>query len=138
MTPEPPSKTMDEVIRDDGRYPPEAYEFLHEGLASAVKDVHGVAMPQTADEAAQKQSHVTGSQLCLALRDLARLRWGMLARAVLARWNIHATIDFGNMVYLLITYNYMRKTDDDSLDDFRDVYDFDEAFDGADHFELTE
>ena len=135
---ERPSKTMDEVIRDDGRYPHEAYEFLHEGLASAVKDVHGQPLPQTPEEAAKKQTHVTGRQLCLALRDLARERWGMLARTVLARWNIHATVDFGNMVYLLITYNYMRKTEEDSLDDFRAVYDFDSAFNDADHFELTE
>lgn len=129
---------MDEVIRDDGRYPPEAYEFLHEGLTSAVKDVHGTRLPETADEAAQGKSHVTGSQLCIALRDLARERWGMLAKAVLTRWNIRATIDFGNMVYVLIRYNYMRKTEEDSLEDFRGVYDFDDAFDGADRFELTE
>ena len=136
--PEQPSKTMDEVIRDDGRYPHEAFEFLHEGLASAVKVVHGQPLPQTAEEAAKKQTHVTGRQLCIALRNLAQERWGMLARTVLAQWNIHATVDFGNMVYLLITYNYMRKTDEDSLDDFRAVYDFDNAFNDADHFELTE
>ncbi len=136
--PDTPNKSMDEVIRDDGRYPPEAYEFLHEGLAGAVKVVHGTALPQTPEEAAQTQSHVTGRQLCFALRDLAKDRWGMLARSVLDQWNIHATIDFGNMVYLLIRYNYMRKTDEDSLEDFRDVYEFDDAFDGADHFELTE
>lgn len=133
-----PSKTMDEVIRDDGRYPPEAFEFLHEGLAGAVKVVHGASLPQTVEEATQTQSHVTGRQLCFAMRDLAKERWGMLARSVLEQWNIRATIDFGNMVYLLIRYNYMRKTDEDSLEDFRAVYDFDDAFDGADHFELTE
>ena len=135
---ERPSKTMDEVIRDDGRYPPEAYEFLPEGIASAVKGIHGTSLPQTAEEAAANQSHVTGSQLCIAMRDLARDRWGMLAKAVLERWNIRETIDFGNMVYLLIRYNYMRKTEDDSIEDFRAVYDFNDAFDGADHFELTE
>jgi len=135
---ERPTKTMDDVIRDDGRYPPEAFEFLHEGLAGAVKDVHGLPLPETPDDETASQSHVTGRQLCFALRDLAKDRWGMLARVVLERWNIHGTIDFGNMVYLLIRYNYMRKTDDDSIEDFRAVYAFDDAFDGADHFELTE
>ena len=52
----------------------------------------------------------------------------MLARTVLARWNIRATADFGEMVYLLIANGAMSKTDEDSLEDFRDVYDFDEAF----------
>ena len=136
--PDEPTKTMDEVIRDDGRYPHEAYEFLHEGLATAVKGVHGAPLPQTVEEAKKGQHHVTGKELCLALGDLARERWGLLARIVLNRWNIHATVDFGNMVYLLIRYNYMRKTDEDSLDDFKDVYDFDSAFNDADDFEITE
>ena len=32
------------------------------------------------------------------------------------------------MVYLLVENELMGKTEDDSLEDFRDVYDFDEAF----------
>ena len=127
-----PNIPMDEVIRRDGRYPAEAFAFLHEGLNKAVRDVFG---EQAAPEG---QRHVSGKQLCEALRDLAVERWGMLARTVLARWNIRKTVDFGNMVYLLIDNNYMRKTDEDSLDDFRDVYDFDKAFSGYNSFELKE
>lgn len=125
---------MEDVIRSDGRYPPEAYGFLHEGLGKAVKSVHGEV---TAGEVGQ-QHHVTGSQLCNALRDLAIERWGMLAPVVLGKWNIHATIDFGNMVYLLIRANFMRKTETDSIEDFRNVYDFSAAFDARDNFELKE
>ena len=131
---EPPERNMDQVIREDGRYPPEAFEFLHDGLTRAVKDTHG----EQAGEADPGQRHVSGRELSLALRDLALERWGLLAKAVLERWNIHATIDFGNMVYLLIRHRFMRKTEEDSIEDFRDIYDFDEAFNPADHFELTE
>lgn len=123
---------MENVIRDDGRYPPEAFEFLHEGLTRAVKQTHGQG-----DLEAGK-AHVTGKQMCEALRDEALERWGLLARTVLERWNIHATIDFGNMVYLLIRHSFMRKTDEDSVEDFRDVFDFAATFDRADHFELSE
>jgi len=56
---------------------------------------------------------------------------------VLARWNIRATIDFGHMVYLLIDNEFMHKTPEDSVEDFRDVYDFSEAFRDVDDFELT-
>ena len=126
-------KRMEDIIRQDGRYPPEAYGFLHEGLSYAIQKTHG-------DEAgkAGQQKHVTGKQLCLGLRDLAVERWGLLAKAVLERWNIRATIDFGNMVYLLVDSKFMRKTEEDSLEDFRDVYDFQTAFDLADDFELKE
>jgi uncharacterized repeat protein (TIGR04138 family) len=62
----------------------------------------------------------------------------MLARTVLRKWNIRETIDFGNMVYLLVEHEFMRKTDEDSLEDFRDVFDFDEAFAVGGEFELKE
>ena len=123
---------MQQVIVDDGRYPPEAFAFLHDGLNRAVQEVYH-------DKAGgEGQHHVSGQQLCCSLRDLAIERWGMLAKAVLNKWNIRESIDFGNMVYLLIDNNYMRKTDDDRIDDFRDVYDFDKAFGSYEAFELKE
>lgn len=122
---------MEDIIRSDGRYPPEAFAFLHEGLSRAAKAAHG-------DQPGPAQRHVTGQQLAIALKDLALEQYGHLAQAVLARWNIHATIDFGNMVYLLIEHDLMRKTEEDSLEDFRDVYDFGQAFAAHDEFELKE
>ena len=124
----PPAKSMEELIREDGRYPPDAYAFLHDGLNHAAETLHGKGVEPG-------PRHVTGQQLCEALRDLAMQRYGLLARTVLARWNIRATVDFGNMVYLMIDHGFMRKTEEDSLEDFRDVYDFDEAFN---RFEMPE
>ena len=123
---------VEQAIRDDGRYPPEAYAFLHEGLARAAKDAYETELAEGG------QHHVSGQELCEALRDQAIERWGMLARTVLAKWNINTTIDFGQMVYLLIEHDYMRKTPEDSLEDFRDVYGFDEAFPAEGQFELKE
>ncbi len=129
---EPSEKKFLDVVRKDGRYPLEAFEFLQEGLARAVRQTHG----ESAEGKAGR--HVTGAQLCQALRDEALERWGMLARTVLRRWNIHATMDFGNMVYLLVENDLMRKTDEDSLEDFRDVYDFDEALAVSDVFDIQQ
>lgn len=127
-----PMKPMQQVIVDDGRYAPEAFAFLHEGLNRAVQEVYrGQAGPEG-------QHHVSGQELCRALRDLAIERWGLMAKTVLAKWGIRRTIDFGNMVYLLIEHDYMRKTDEDSIEDFRDVYGFEKAFGGYEAFELKE
>ena len=123
-----PEESREDVIGEDGRYPIEAYAFLEAGLARAVKDSCGEPQPG-------EHHHVTGRQLCMALRQLALERWGLLARAVLRRWNINATIDFGNMVYLLVEHGFMGKTDEDSLDDFRDVYDFATAFNAEQELE---
>jgi uncharacterized repeat protein (TIGR04138 family) len=75
--------------------------------------------------------HVSGQDLCWGLRDYAQHRWGMVARTVLAGWNIHETLDFGRIVFGMIEFDFMQKQPSDSLDDFRDVFDFADAFDGC-------
>jgi uncharacterized repeat protein (TIGR04138 family) len=123
---------MAKLIREDGRYPLEAFEFLHDALETAAQKVHGDAPAEPG------QRHVSGAQLCNALRDLAIQRWGPLAKTVLRRWRIRSTLDFGQMVYLLVNHDFMQKTPQDSLDDFRDVYDFDKAFRVKPAFEVKE
>jgi uncharacterized repeat protein (TIGR04138 family) len=68
--------------------------------------------------------HITGRELCLGLRDYALTRWGLMASLVLRRWNITQTLDFGRMVFNLVEAGRLGVTEEDSLDDFREVYDF--------------
>ena len=108
-------------------YPPEAFVFIREGLHAAAADTHGPE-PEMVNPALAGKRHVTGQQLCQGLREVAIRRWGLVAKTVLASWNIRATLDFGKIVYALIDNDMMQKTDGDSLEDFRDVFDFDQAF----------
>jgi uncharacterized repeat protein (TIGR04138 family) len=101
---------------------PEAFQFLQEGLEHTVGMIHGDEPPE------DDTRHVDGSQLCLGLREHAIEQYGMLARTVLRHWGIHRTEDFGKMVFALVECGLMRKTEDDSIEDFQGVYDFDEAF----------
>lgn len=107
-----------------GGYPPEAFQFVREGLAHTVKMIHG----PDAEEREDEKRHVSGQQLCLGLKDHAIRQYGLLARAVLGRWGIKSTSDFGKIVFAMIEAGLMRKTEEDSLEDFLSVYDFDEAF----------
>lgn len=111
---------FERAVREDGRYAPEAFEFLHHGLELATELKH-------ADETSGSR-HVSGQELCQALRLLAAKRWGPLAREVLRRWHIHRTRDFGEMVYLMIDLGIMGRQDSDDVTDFDDVYSFDTAF----------
>ena len=80
--------------------------------------------------------HVSGRELCWALRDCALKRWGLLARVVLESWNVKQTKDFGRIVFGFIDFDMMRKKEDDTLDDFADVYSFDEAFEQGSPLDL--
>lgn len=134
-TGKPKSKGPEEMARlilQDGRYPLEAFEFLHDALETAAKKVHGEGPAEPG------QRHVSGNQLCQSLRELAIQRWGPLAKTVLRRWRIRSTLDFGQMVYLLVNHDFMQKTPQDSLEDFRDVYDFEKAFRVRPAFEMKE
>ena len=123
----------------------EAHRELYEFVSSNQMDWNDLAagyraggLPETVVKAIEAAGgcdkldrHVTGRQLCWALRDFAWQRWGMLARAVLESWNIRSTADFGRIVFAFIDLNMMQKQPEDKLEDFDDVYSFDEAFDEA-------
>jgi uncharacterized repeat protein (TIGR04138 family) len=107
-----------------GPYPVEAFLFVREGLSYASQRVRDEAYEQPPDQ----DRHITGQQLCMGLRDFAIDRYGMLAPAVLGHWHIRRTEDFGRIVFAMVEHGLLSKTNDDSLDDFRCVYDFREAF----------
>lgn len=110
-----------------GIYPAEAYDFVQQGLSYTVHRVHADA----AAAAGGAVQHVSGQQLCHGLREYALAQWGLLARAVLRRWNITTTLDFGQIVFAMIEAGQFQKTEDDRLDDFRDVFDFRTAFESS-------
>ena len=51
-----------------------------------------------------------------------------MAPTVLGSWGVHRTNDFGEIVFSMIEIGQMRKTRRDKLEDFHDVYDFNDAF----------
>jgi uncharacterized repeat protein (TIGR04138 family) len=117
---------MKRVMQRAGPYPVEAYQFIREGLAHTAKAVHGDRAGDA--ELPEESRHISGQQLCLGLRDYAIKRYGLLARTVLNKWHIESTEDFGKIVYALVEAEEMRKSEGDSIDDFNNVFDFDEAF----------
>ncbi len=112
---------LEDALRRDGRYAPEAYQFLHHGLVYATKMVYG-------DDPPAGTRHISGAQLSEGLRRLAIQQWGPLAREVLERWGVRSTRDFGEMVFVLVGLNVLGKQDSDKLEDFDDVYNFAQAF----------
>jgi len=120
-------------IAEDAGYPVDAFLFVQRGLDFTVKGIHGDEPEQTPYEDLEEDEipssrHVSGQQLCLGLRDFAKREYGLLARGVLARWNINQSEDFGRIVFAMVEGGLMHKTDEDTIEDFMDVFSFDEAF----------
>ena len=124
------------LLEEDRRYPLEAYIFVFEALhyaqnalgmgSEAASERSGREPAEEADPSPQR--HVSGQELCQAIRQFALEQYGYMAKLVLGNWGLHATGDFGEIVFNLIGIGKMRKTRHDRREDFDDVYDFDSAF----------
>ena len=89
-------------------------------------------MPAAGEEG---ERHITGQQLCEAIRKYALEQYGFMAKTVLNSWGVFSTGDFGEIVYNLIRIKHMKRSDSDRREDFDDVYDFSSAF--TPEFELS-
>ena len=147
-----PAHPLAELLRRDARYRFDAYVFVFEALRFAHEKLSmGVEQPSehfTPDKLDvepsieddfglddEPQRHITGQELCEAMRLYAHQQYGYLAKSVLNHWGIHSTGDFGTIVFNLIEIGQMRKTHSDSREDFENVFDFDEGF--QDSFEIS-
>ncbi|MCU0650680.1 MAG: hypothetical protein MUC52_00400 [Candidatus Omnitrophica bacterium] len=108
-------EVVETLCEKDTRYKPDSYEFVMQALAFTQKKL-------------KKTGHVTGKELLDGIRQYALKTYGPMARTVLEFWGIHTTEDFGNIVFNMITVKLFSKTEDDTIDDFKDVYRFDSAF----------
>lgn len=108
-------KQLGDLYKKHPEYKIEAYNFVMTALHFTLEKMN-------------EQRHISGQELSLGIRDYAREQFGPLAKTVFEHWGVYATRDFGHIVYNMIEAGLMTKTEEDSLEDFYDVYDFNEAF----------
>ena len=107
---------IEKVMEAHRQYKFEAYSFVMAALHHAVSKL-------------PKARHITGRELLEGIRDYALEQFGPMARTVLNYWGIHATEDFGKIVFALVEVGILRKQPEDKIEDFYHVYDFKEVFD---------
>jgi uncharacterized repeat protein (TIGR04138 family) len=110
-----PEDLLDPILKRDPRYTAEAYFFVREALDHIVRQLDA-------------PRHISGQELLEGIRKYALSEFGPIAKRVLSEWGINECIDFGHIVFNLVNEGLLGKTEDDSLDDFADGYDFTEAF----------
>ena len=99
------------------RYQPQAYAFV-------------LAALEYCQERRTVRGHITGDEFAWGCRDFAREQYGLTARTVLEHWGIETTHDIGRVVYHLIGAGLLISQPQDRIEDFADVYNFAEAFEG--------
>jgi uncharacterized repeat protein (TIGR04138 family) len=126
-----PAHPISKLLQEDRRYRFEAYVFIFEALHYAQNvlqlGAEQPSAPSTENEETEShpERHVTGQELCEAIRRYAMEQYGFMAKTVLNNWGIHGTGDFGEIVFNLIRIGQMRKTPSDTRVDFDNVFDFD-------------
>lgn len=114
------TEALDSILASDARYHREAYIFLRDALDFTTKQqkkIKGASL-----------RHVAGPELLDGVRQYALKEFGPMALSVFSYWGIQRCEDIGQMVFNLIAAGIFGKTDEDSMDDFKAVYDFHDAF----------
>jgi uncharacterized repeat protein (TIGR04138 family) len=114
------AEALDSIVASDPRYQRDAYVFLRDALDFTTKQqkkIKGVSV-----------RHVTGPELLDGVRRYALKEFGPMVMTVFDNWGIHSCEDIGNMVFNLIGAGVFGKTEEDSIEDFKNVYDFEKAF----------
>ncbi|MBS4015054.1 MAG: hypothetical protein KGZ86_01245 [Candidatus Latescibacteria bacterium] len=106
---------INEIVKKDPRYKIQAYAFV-------------LAAIETARKITQKEKHVSGVDLLEGVKILAQREYGIMAKTVLESWGVKTTDDIGEIVFNLIDVKMLSKTDQDTKEEFHDVYDFEEVF----------
>jgi uncharacterized repeat protein (TIGR04138 family) len=101
---------VERIRQEDGRFAPEAYAAVMDGLEFAMTRVG-------------QRRHVSGPELLEHMCDYLKSTYGVLAYSVLAKWGITATRDVGAVVFQLVEAGILSKTNDDAQEDFDAVFD---------------
>ena len=114
------AEALESVVGSDPRYQRDGYIFLRDALDFTTKQHKKVKGGSV--------RHVTGPELLDGVRQYALKEFGPMVMTVFDSWGIRSCEDVGHMVFNLIGAGVFGKTEQDSIEDFKDVYDFEEAF----------
>jgi uncharacterized repeat protein (TIGR04138 family) len=112
---------LEKIVTKDSRYTREAYLFVREALDHTQKMI---GKPSKDDV----PRHVSGQQLLAGIRDYALQQFGPMSLTVLNEWGVRRCEDFGELVFNMVENSLLAKTDQDSREDFKDGYSFEDAF----------
>jgi uncharacterized repeat protein (TIGR04138 family) len=113
-------EVVEQLLAQDRRFTREAYHFTREALDHTQKLI--------SRENRGAVRHVTGQELLEGIRQFALQQYGPMTVTVLEEWGLKNCRDFGEVVFNMVESGLLAKTDKDTREDFKQGYDFTEAF----------
>lgn len=113
-------EVLEGIIAEDPRYHRDAYHFVREGLDYTQQSI------SKQEEGTVR--HISGQELLGGMRAHALEQYGPMALMVLGEWGIRCCEDFGEIVFNMVEHELLAKTEEDTRDDFKGGFDFEEAF----------
>ncbi len=110
---------LERILKKDPRYHRDAYYFVRDALDVAQKKF---------SKSKQQPRHVSGQELLEGIRQYALDEFGPMTMTVFEEWGLARCEDFGSIVFNMVEFSLLGKTDDDSMDDFKGGYEFFDAF----------
>ena len=123
-------KKLQRIIGKDSRYSVQSYQFIFEAL-----DFTASKLGKKYNSSKEEERHVSGQELSGGVKQYAMMKFGFMTRTVFELWGITNSGDFGEIVFNLGESGLMGKTESDSVDDFKDLYDFQTEFEDKFKFE---
>jgi len=105
----------EKIVEKDPRYKVAAYAFVMLALNYTLSKL-------------DKPRHVTGRELVEGIKEFGLAQYGPMTKTVFEYWGIRNTRDFGEIVFNLVENKLLGRTEEDKVEDFDNVFDFDEEF----------
>jgi uncharacterized repeat protein (TIGR04138 family) len=114
-------EVVDLICQNDPRYERGAYFLVRRALDFTLEKMRKAKMKKTG-------THVSGRELLEGMRSYVLDQYGPMSATLLQSYGLHAGEDVGQIVFNLVEYGVFGKTDQDSIEDFKNIYTFREAF----------
>lgn len=108
-------KLLEKICQKHKKYKIDAYTFVLTALNYTMEKL-------------KRKGHLAGKELLEGIKDFAIQEYGRMSKTVFEHWGVKNTEDFGQIVFNMVEEGILGKTEADSINDFRNVYDFKQVF----------
>ena len=105
------------ITQQDTRYASGAYEFINDAVIYTVRKCEE-------NKKEDELRHITGAELLEGVMEYALKQFGPMAYTLFCEWGVYDGMSVGNIVFNMIEHKILSRSENDSIKDFENVFDF--------------